>query len=78
VECLRSRANPDTLTGAAVDGELSLEFRKLVAEVLDRVDQFPDFDPRRHYSLTLDEREMTPAERANIAAASVDEVELKV
>lgn len=55
-----------------------LFLRKLVAEVLDRVDQFPDFDPRRHYSLTLDEREMTPGERANVAAASVDEVELKV
>ena len=24
--------------------------KKLVADVLDRVDQFPDFDPRRHYS----------------------------
>jgi len=55
-----------------------LFLRKLFAEVLDRVDQFPDFDPRRHYTLTLDEREMTPAERANVAAASVDEVELKV
>jgi hypothetical protein len=54
-----------------------LFLRKLVAEVLDRVDQFADFDPRRHYSLTLDEREMTAVERANVAAASVDEVELK-
>ena len=27
--------------------------KKLVADVLDRVDQFPDFDPRRHYALTL-------------------------
>ncbi len=27
--------------------------RKLVADVLDRVDQFADFDPRRHYALTL-------------------------
>ena len=24
--------------------------KKLVADVLDRVDQFPDFDPRRHYT----------------------------
>ena len=27
--------------------------KKLVADVLDRVDQFPDFDPRLHYALTL-------------------------
>src|ERR1019366_637202 len=31
-----------------------LYLRKLVAEVLDRVDQFSDFDPRRHYAPTLD------------------------
>ena len=36
-----------------------LYLRKLVAEVLDRVDQFADFDPRRHYAPTVDEREMT-------------------
>jgi len=46
-----------------------------VAEVLDRVDQFKDFDPRRHYAPTLDEREMTPAERAAAGAADVDDVE---
>ena len=27
--------------------------KKLVTDVLDRVDQFGDFDPRRHYALTL-------------------------
>src|SRR5690606_5748908 len=27
--------------------------KKLVADVLDRVDQFDDFDPRQHYALTL-------------------------
>ena len=52
-----------------------LYLRKLVAEVLDRVDQFKDFDPRRHYAPTLDEREMTPAERAAAGAADVDDVE---
>ena len=50
--------------------------KKLVADVLDRVDQFPDFDPRRHYAPTIDEREMTVAERASAGAASVDDVEL--
>jgi hypothetical protein len=50
--------------------------KKLVADVLDRVDQFPDFDPRRHYLPTIDEREMTVAERASAGVASVDDVEL--
>jgi len=43
--------------------------KKLVADVLDRADQFPDFDPRRHYALTLAADEMSEAER-NAAAAS--------
>jgi hypothetical protein len=55
-----------------------LYLRKLVADVLDRVDQFPNFDPRRHYAPTVDEREMTAAERACAAASSVDDIELDV
>jgi hypothetical protein len=53
-----------------------LFLRKLVAEVLDRVDQFADFDPRRHYAPTIDVKEMTKAERAAAGASSVDNVEL--
>lgn len=53
-----------------------LYLRKLVAEVLDRVDQFPEFDPRRHYAPTINEREMTRAERAAAGATDVDDVEL--
>jgi len=53
-----------------------LYLRKLVAEVLDRVDQFADFDPRRHYAPTIDEREMTKAERAAACAADGYDVEL--
>ena len=41
--------------------------KKLVADVLDRVDQFPDFDPRRHYALTLAAGELSETER-NAAA----------
>ncbi len=41
--------------------------RKLVADVLDRVAEFPDFDPRRHYKLTLSGTELTDVER-NAAA----------
>jgi hypothetical protein len=51
--------------------------KKLVADVLDRVDQFSDFDPRRHYAPTIDEREMSVAERASASAASVNDVELE-
>lgn len=53
-----------------------LFLRKLVVDVLDRVDQFPEFDPRRHYAPTIEEREMTRAERAAAGASDVDEVEL--
>lgn len=50
--------------------------RKLVAEVLDRVDQFPDFDPRQHYALTITDTELTEVERQ--AARSADDVEIDV
>ena len=43
--------------------------KKLVADVLDRVDQFADFDPRRHYALTLAPAELSEEER-NAAARS--------
>jgi P-loop Domain of unknown function (DUF2791) len=52
--------------------------RKLVADVLDRVVEFPEFDPRQHYKLTLTATELTDVER-NAAAfrpSSADEVEL--
>jgi P-loop Domain of unknown function (DUF2791) len=70
----------------AVSGELGGQvgvaprvfLRKLVADVLDRVAEFPDFDPRQHYKLTLSGNELTDVER-NAAAfrpESADEVEL--
>lgn len=73
-----------TLAGA-VTGQLGgqvgvaprLFLRKLVADVLDRVDQFPDFDPRRDYRLTVSEREMTDAER-QAHATDPDDVELSL
>jgi P-loop Domain of unknown function (DUF2791) len=48
--------------------------KKLVADVLDRVDQYPDFDPRQHYALTLRSDELTDVERN--AAASADDIDL--
>lgn len=53
-----------------------LYLKKLVGEVLDRVELHAEFDPRQHYSLTLAESEMTVNERAASGAASVDDIEL--
>lgn len=50
--------------------------KKLVGDVLDRVDQFDDFDPREHYALTISDTELTDVERASKAASSVDDIEL--
>ncbi len=51
--------------------------KKLVADVLDRIDQFPDFDPRQHYALTVSETELTAVERNAVAANDVDDIELE-
>ncbi|MBA9004993.1 BREX system ATP-binding protein BrxD [Thermomonospora cellulosilytica] len=52
--------------------------RKLVEQVLDRVDQFEDFDPRRHYALTLSAAELTEVERNawTPQAADPDDIDL--
>jgi hypothetical protein len=52
--------------------------KKLVADILDRVDQFPEFDPRQHYALTLAEAELTDVEREARAARSPDDIKLDV
>lgn len=53
--------------------------KKLVADVLDRVDLFDDFDPRRDYALTVGAGELTEVERnaaAAVPAATADGVPL--
>jgi DNA-binding HxlR family transcriptional regulator len=52
--------------------------RKLVEQVLDRVDQFPEFNPRQHYRLTLTGNELTEVERNawQQRATDADDVEL--
>jgi hypothetical protein len=56
-----------------------LFLKKLVADVLDRVDQHETFDPRRDYPLTIAPAEMTELERnAASAAASADDIDLDV
>ncbi|MEU8338725.1 BREX system ATP-binding protein BrxD [Micromonospora tulbaghiae] len=70
-----------TLAGAvtgALGGRVGVAprvyLKKLVADVFDRVDQFADWDPRRHYELTLRADELTEVERN--AVASADDIEL--
>jgi hypothetical protein len=46
--------------------------KKLVADVLDRVDQFADFDPRRHYALTLTAGELSAEERNSALALAAN------
>jgi hypothetical protein len=50
--------------------------KKLVADVLDRVDQHEDFDPRRDYALTVSDVELGEVERQ--AAAGVDDIDLDI
>jgi hypothetical protein len=52
--------------------------KKLVADVLDRVDQFPDFDPRQHYALTIVDTELSDTERAATATRMVDDIEVEL
>jgi hypothetical protein len=52
--------------------------KKLVSDVLDRIDQFEEFDPRQHYALTIAESELLPVERQAMGASDVDEVELEL
>ena len=46
--------------------------KKLVADVLNRVDQFADFDPRRHYALTLTAGELSAEERNSALALAAN------
>ena len=55
-----------------------LFLKKLVGEVLDRIDPFDDFDPRQHYALTIEEAELTEVERNARGATDVDDIDLKL
>lgn len=54
-----------------------LFLRKIVADVLDRVDEFDEFDPRLHYALTVSSAELNEVER-NAAASSAGDIELEL
>ncbi len=57
----------DAITGS-LGGKVGVAprifLKKLVGDVMDRVDQFPDFDPRQHYTLTLSGTELSEEERS--------------
>lgn len=66
--------------GGALGGKVGVApriyLKKLVDDVLDRVDQFDDFNPRRDYKLTVSSNELTDVERNAAAGRTADDVEL--
>jgi hypothetical protein len=87
-ERVRQRADAALLAdlAEAVAGRLGgkvgvaprLYLKKLVGDVLDRIDQFPDFDPRRDYALTVSSTELTLVEQSAAGVASVDDIKLSL
>jgi hypothetical protein len=87
-ERIRQRASDARLSALAraVTGELGgkvgiaprIFLKKLVADVLDRIEQFPDFDPAEHYALTVGAGELTREEQGARAALGPDDVELEL
>lgn len=91
---LRAVVNDDYVRAlrAAVGGELGgrtgiaprFFLKKLIADVLDRVDLYDDFDPRHDYHLTVSAGELTEVEREARAlgdrrpASSVDDIDLDI
>lgn len=63
--------------GAKVGIAPRLYIKKLVGDVLDRVELHTDFDPRRDYKLTVTDSELTDVERnARAGASNPDDIEL--
>ena len=52
--------------------------KKLVADLLDRIELHESFDPRADYRLTIREDELSMEERNTMAAASADEIALEL
>ena len=85
-ERVRALANDDYVRtlASAITGELGgkvgivprIFLKKLVGEVLDRIDLYAEFDPRRDYALTVAQSELTAAERAAKGGTNIDELEL--
>lgn len=83
---IRSMADTDLLRTLAggLTGKLGgkvgvaprIFLKKLVGDVLDRIDEFPDFDPRKDYALTLAAHELNDTEQAAAGVSSVDDIRL--
>jgi len=87
-ERMSAKVGDDVLRGLAraVAGKLGgkvgiaprIFLRKLVAGVLDRVDLFPDFDPRKDFELKIDDQELSVEERAVASGGNPDDIELSL
>ena len=68
-----------TRAGGKVGVAPRLFLKKLVGEVLDRVDEHEGYDPVQHYQLDLTPAEMSPEERVAAGVErGVDDIELDV
>ena len=52
--------------------------KKLVADLLDRIELHETFDPRRDYRLTIRDEELSVEERNTMGAASVEDIHLEL
>ncbi|MFZ6186187.1 BREX system ATP-binding domain-containing protein, partial [Nannocystis pusilla] len=54
--------------------------RKLVLDLLDKVDAHPDYDPAEHFELVVSAGELTPEERAaaGLPPPSLDDIPLEM
>jgi hypothetical protein len=55
-----------------------LFLKKLVSDLLDRIELHEAFDPRKDYRLTVREEELSMEERNFTAADSVEDISLKL
>nr|WP_276572660.1 BREX system ATP-binding protein BrxD [Nannocystis pusilla] len=89
-ERVAARVTDDTLRRLAhgITGQLGgkigvaprVFLRKLVLDLLDKVDAHPDYDPAQHFHLVVSAGELTAEERAaaGIAAPTVDDIHLEL
>ncbi len=55
-----------------------LFLKKLVGDILDRIDQFPEFDPVKDYALTFAHSEMSEIERNVCSTNNIDDMDLEI
>jgi hypothetical protein len=62
--------------GIFADGSSAL--KKLVADILDRIELHETFDPRKDYRLTIRQDELSTEERNLMPASSVEDICLEL